>query len=128
MMSPKRRFFLTLGLGAMIWTGLCIIFYWGKDLELIRFLCLFGLSLTDLAALLAMAWILFYSKMTKSVNTLILFILFTFKLVCLGFLAITLKRLGNATGTDLVLGVGFVGVGPLFSAFFAKDKQHGKFI
>ena len=74
----------------------------------------------DLIALIVLFWKLFFSRAAKGVKKIDLFLWFSFKLVCLAFLAITLKRLTNAPFAATLLGVAFIGVGPLVAGIFSK--------
>jgi hypothetical protein len=74
----------------------------------------------DLIALIVLFWKLFFSQAAKTAKKIDLFLWFSFKLVCLAFLAITLKRLNNAPFAAILLGVGFIGVGPIVAGVVCK--------
>jgi multidrug transporter EmrE-like cation transporter len=80
------------------------------------FLQVFLLTLADLMFLTLVFWTLFFTPPTRRDRAWRALIFLTFKLVCLAFLAITLKRLRNAPDQAALLGIGFMGFGPLISA------------
>ena len=75
-----------------------------------------------LAFLIILFWQLFFSPYTGLARKVQAFLSFTFKLVCLAFLAITLKRLRNDPHLPVALAVLFMGLGPLLSAIVAKTR------
>jgi hypothetical protein len=90
------------------------------------FLQVYLLTLADLLFLILVFWTLFFTPSTQRGKGLRALIFLTFKLVCLGFLAITLKRLRNAPDLGVLFGIGFMGLGPLISAAFYRIllKKH----
>ena len=126
--NQSKLFFKILAFLALIWGAAGAWFTRTNATDFSAYFQIYLLSLLDLSLLILIAWLLFYVKMTKSIKTIQIFILFTFKLVCLFFLAITLKRLRNASGVSLILGAGFVGIGPLISSLLVsrfKETQQG---
>ena len=103
--------FWVLGAGAVL--GL-------RTPEMNSFLSAYLWVTLDLGFLILLFWNLFFSPYRGIVRNLQVFFAFTFKLVCLGFLAITLKRLRNDPQLPVVFAVLFMGFGPLLSAVVAK--------
>lgn len=81
----------------------------------------------DLIALIVLFWKIFFSRAAKTAKKVDLFLWFSFKLVCLVFLAITLKRLNNAPFVAVLLGIGFIGVGPIAAGILCKVIARDKF-
>jgi len=88
------------------------------------FLRVYWAVLLDLSFLILLFWELFFGP--KPVRKTRAFVYFTFKLVCLGFLAITLKRLRNDPPLPAAFAVVFMGVGPLLAAVIAKRGHQAK--
>lgn len=126
-MSPeKSKIFLRilfLVAGAWLFTGM--IWFRGEPRAREAFLKVFLPTLLDLLSLILLFWSLFFIPPARRNKILLVFFL-TFKLVCLGFLAITLKRLRNAPDYAVLCGIAFMGLGPLISALIARkfpDQQ-----
>ena len=121
-MTPKESkvFLRFLFLAALLWMGLAGIAFGIDGPEIRSFLSAFGAVGLDLAFLILLFWNLFFSPYQGLARKLQVFFSFTFKLVCLGFLAITLKRLRNDPHLPVALAVLFMGLGPLLSAVAAK--------
>jgi len=103
---------------SLAWIGLgLLLFGWGTPLFSI-FLEVFWAVILDLVFLILLFWELFFARGPS--RRLQVVIYFTFKLVCLGFLAITLKRLRNDPPLPAAIAVLFMGVGPLVSAVLAR--------
>lgn len=81
---------------------------------------IFFIACLDLLAIVMIVWKLIFSQKVKTWKNLDILLWFVFKLVCLAFLAITLKRLMNAPLAAILLGVGFMGVGPIVAELFCK--------
>lgn len=98
--------------------------------QIIAFIQIFLFSFLDLIFLLLLFWELFFEKNPKNtqrVNKIkVLFYAF-FKLVCLVFLAITLKRLRNAPFAVHLMGISIVWVGPLISGIVMKSISKRNF-
>lgn len=128
-MNPeKSKLFLRILSGvAFAWLITGLVLY-GSSLEArTAFLTVYLLTLADLLFLVLLFWTLFFPPPTLRNKAIRSVIFLTFKLVCLGFLAITLKRLRNASDQAVLLGIGFMGFGPLISAViygtFLKKHQ-----
>jgi hypothetical protein len=83
----------------------------------------FLISTLDLVVLITLMWKVIFSQRSGLARKIDLLFWFVFKLVCWWFLAITLKRLTNATGLELFLGVGFVGFGPVVAGWWAQRQD-----
>ena len=127
-MNPeKSKLFLRIISGvAGLWLLTGWMLYAGDPMARSAFLQVFLLTLADLLFLILVFWTLFFTPPTRRDRALRALIFLTFKLVCLGFLAITLKRLRNAPDQAVLLGIGFMGFGPLISAaiYAAFLKKH----
>jgi hypothetical protein len=100
------------------WIGLGLfLFGWGTPLFSI-FFEVFWAVILDLVFLILLFWELFFARGPSRRVQVVIY--FTFKLVCLGFLAITLKRLRNDPPLPAAIAVLFMGVGPLVSAILAR--------
>lgn len=108
-------------LSASLWIMLGVIIFRDTN-SLNPFLQVFAITAFDLGFLILLFWSIFFSKSTQSVKQVQAVIFITFKLVCLGILAITLKRLRNASPEGIALGVGYMMMGPLLSGAWVKLK------
>ncbi|MBS1959299.1 MAG: hypothetical protein JST80_07510 [Bdellovibrionales bacterium] len=84
------------------------------------FFQIFFIACLDLLSIIMIVWKLIFSQKVKGWKSLDILLWFVFKLVCLAFLAITLKRLTNAPLAAILLGVGFMGAGPIIAKVFSK--------
>jgi Ca2+/Na+ antiporter len=107
---------------ALVWglLGCVILGSPSESAATMDFLKVYLFSTLDLSVLIVLMWKLFFSRRSSALWKVDLFFWFVFKLVCWGFLAITLKRLTNASGAVLLFGVGFVGVGPVVAGVLTQ--------
>ena len=117
-MNPeKSKLFLRIMSGvAFFWLVSGLGWFSSSPVARAVFLKVFLLTLADLLFLVLLFWTLFFPPPTPRAKAFRAMIFLTFKLVCLGFLAITLKRLRNAPDQAVLFGIGFMGLGPLISA------------
>ena len=120
--SPKE-FFKALAFIGLVWLGGGTLYFWGESENLMNFVQLFVLTALDLVFLILIVVYLLESRQANTQNRLKILSYVTFKLVCLGFLAIKLKRLQSVPVGVLMLGIGFIGVGPGIAALFARNKR-----
>ena len=114
----SKVFLRFLSFVCLFWAALNVFLFRNEPESLKKFLQVFWAVLLDLGFLILLFWELFFAP--KPVRRFQVFLYFTFKLVCLGFLAITLKRLRNDPPLPAAMAVLFMGVGPLFSGVLAK--------
>ena len=116
----SKGFLKVLGFLALSWAGLGIALFYREPGALGVFFQIFWATILDLSFLILLFWQLFFAP--KPLQKFRVFVYFTFKLVCLGFLAITLKRLRNEPPLPAGLAVLFMGIGPLLSAIISKKR------
>ncbi len=120
--ESKKFVQILLGVG-LVWMGLGVLLNADSFEQVLAFLQIYLFTALDLVFLMLLFWTLFFSrgdeKMRRS-NKIRVMLFSFFKLVCLAFLAITLKRLRNASTSTLFMGVGFIWVGPLVSGLILK--------
>jgi hypothetical protein len=121
-MTPKEskvflRVLVLIGLLWLLGAGFAFGFH-GSEIQ--TFFSAFVAVALDLGFLILLFWNLFFSPYRGLARKLQVFFSFTFKLVCLGFLAITLKRLRNDPHLPVAFAVLFMGLGPLLSAVAAR--------
>ena len=114
----SKAFLRFLSFVCLFWAALNVFLFRNEPESLKKFLQVFWAVLLDLGFLILLFWELFFAP--KPVRRFQVFLYFTFKLVCLGFLAITLKRLRNDPPLPAAMAVLFMGVGPLLSGILAK--------
>jgi hypothetical protein len=114
----SKVFLRFLSFVCLFWAALNVFLFRNEPENLKKFLQVFWAVLLDLGFLILLFWELFFAP--KPVRRFQVFLYFTFKLVCLGFLAITLKRLRNDPPLPAAMAVLFMGVGPLLSGVLAK--------
>ncbi|NDG84695.1 MAG: hypothetical protein EBX52_06610 [Proteobacteria bacterium] len=121
-MKPEESkiFLRFLVLTGFAWIALAGALFGWNGSEFRSFLAAFWMVVLDLGVLIFLFWQLFFSSHQGLVRKMRVMIAFTFKLVCLAFLAITLKRLRNDPHFPVALAVLFMGAGPLLSAITAK--------
>jgi hypothetical protein len=121
-MNPKESkvFLKFLALMILVWLLIATFGFGVESAELKAFLSAFGAVLLDLGFLILLFWQIFFSPFQGLIRKIQVSFTFTFKLVCLGFLAITLKRLRNDPHLPVAFAVLFMGLGPLLSAVVAK--------
>jgi hypothetical protein len=124
-MDPEwsKRFVQKLYQVAIVWLAIGTALTFSDPVGLSAFFQLYFLSALDLVFIMLIFWNLFFSKSPQRTKALRSIIFFTFKLVCLGLLAITLKRLRNAPAVALVLGLLFIGVGPLAAGMLSRIQN-----
>ncbi len=132
-MTPRESngFLTALALVAGFWV-LGGAYLWGDDpgARNVFFRVFLWIAL-DLFFLVWLFWQLFFSQNRDLLWKVRVGVSFTFKLVCLGFLAITLKESRNEPHIPAVAGVLFLVVGPLMSALAVrvlratKDRKSG---
>ena len=122
----SRKFVHWIIIAALGWVAMGVVCFHSSIEDLWTFLEAFLFGFLDLVFLILIFWKLFFAPSeTAAANRsragqMLLFVFF--KLVCLGFLAIILKRLRNASLTAVILGVGFIGIGPLIAGVIARRK------
>jgi hypothetical protein len=122
--KESKAFLRILGWIAVLW-GLLGALLFGKQPSGLRvFLQVYQAVLLDLSCLILLFWELFFRA--NPVRKLRVAFYFTFKLVCLGFLAITLKRLRNEPPFPAAVAVLFMGLGPILSAVWLKRLEKTK--
>ena len=110
------------GLG-LAWMVLGTSLSFTDSIALNAFLQVYFWILFDLIFIILLFWSLFFSKLTQRNKIAQSLFFFTFKLVCLGFLAITLKRLRNAPTYAIVMAVVFIGVGPMLAGILNRVQK-----
>ena len=121
-MTPEqsKRFLKVLAGFGLVWLALAFLLL-RTDLEDFgAFAQIYWATCLDLVFLILLFWKIFFPSSTQGVNKIQISLFLTFKLVCLAFLAITLKRLRNASPVAIGMGVGFMGFGPIFAALWMK--------
>ena len=114
------RIFLVVSL---IWLIIGVTFQINSPTQIPAFIQIFLFSFLDIVFLMLLFWTLFFTEPAQRThrNNKIRILLFGFfKLVCLAFLAITLKRLRNASVSTHIMGVAIIGIGPLIAGVFTK--------
>ncbi len=121
-MNPEesKRFLKILAGVALVWLGVGLLLLRSDWDDFFSFVQIYWVICLDLTFLILLFWKIFFPPPTQSAKTLQISIFLTFKLVCLAFLAITLKRLRNASPLAIGMGVGFIGFGPIFAALWMK--------
>ena len=108
---------------SLVWFVLGLALHASSSGQMVGFVQIFLFSFLDIVFLMLLFWNLFFQnteqKAQRSNKIRIMFFGF-FKLVCLFFLAITLKRLRNASASVHLMGVSIIWVGPLVSGMFLK--------
>ena len=124
-MNPEesRKFIQNLCFVSMLWLGIGVISTRLDPIAMSAFFQVYFVTALDLVFLILLFWNLFFADKTRSSKGLQSLIFFTFKLVCLGLLAITLKRLRNAPTYALVLGVLFIWVGPMLAGILSRIQK-----
>jgi drug/metabolite transporter (DMT)-like permease len=105
---------------ALIWVFMGTLLFRGIPNGTETFYSVFWVVVLDLTFLILLFWKLFFSPPGQPGRTFQVFVYFTFKLVCLGFLAITLKRLRNDPHLPAGFAVLFMGFAPVVSAIAAR--------
>ena len=123
-MDPKEsKVFLKNLVGfAVLWWCLARLVFQNSPESIHAFAEAYAATLLDLGFLILLFWKVFFTPAGSRFRGVQLFISFTFKLVCLGFLAITLKRLRNDPPLPVVMAVLFVAIGPLASAVVSRRR------
>ena len=135
--EKTRAFIRFLLMSAAAWLALGVFYFSSSERDLLAFIQLFVFSFLDLIFLILIFWQLFFASSITSVGPkkrtpkkmLQIMVFVTFKLVCLGFLAITLKRLQNDSQLSMGVipfGVGFIGFGPLVAGMATLRKKFEK--
>ena len=108
---------------ALAWFSAGVVVQIHTPDQIIVFTQIFLFSFLDLIFILLLFWTLFFTprelRMQRG-NKIRIMLFSFFKLVCLISLAIVLKRFRNAPALTLVMGVGFMGIGPLISGVLLK--------
>ena len=119
--TESKAFLRILAWTAVLW-GLFGATIFAQDRMV--FLRVYQAVLLDLSCLILLFWELFFRS--KPIRKLRVLFYFTFKLVCLGFLAITLKRLRNDPSLPAAVAVLFMGLGPILSGIWMKREGKNK--
>jgi hypothetical protein len=124
--SESKVFLRFLILTGLAWIVLAAGLFGWRGPEFQSFISVFWMVALDLGVLIFLFWQLFFSASHGFIRKLRVVMAFTFKLVCLAFLAITLKRLRNDPDLPVVFAVLFMGAGPLVAAVIAKARIKSK--
>jgi hypothetical protein len=114
--AESKIYLRVLSMVAILWLLAGYLILWNQPDSRAAFIQIYLVTLLDLAFLTVLFWVLFFPPESKLLRQILAMVFLTFKLVCLGFLAITLKRLRNVSIFAEVYGVCFMGMGPLISA------------
>lgn len=120
----SKKFIKTLLLVSLIWFGIGLLVHLRSTEQVLAFTQIFLFSFLDLFFLILLFWTLFFDnagilkRRTKAIRIMLFGF---FKLVCLAFLAITLKRLRNASSSAQLIGVSIIWVGPILSGVYLKN-------
>lgn len=121
--NESKRFVRILLLVSFLWFLLGVLLHLRQEGQVSAFIQIFLFSFLDLVFLSLLFWNLFFiapvTRMQR-VNKIRIMVFGFFKLVCLAFLAITLKRLRNASISAHLMGVSIIWIGPLISGLFLK--------
>ena len=124
--NESRRFVRTFLLIAFIWFLGGYFYSRGAVNEQLAFTQIFIFSFLDIAFLMIVFFRLFFLQDQRGAQKLLTFVFFFFKLVCLAFLAITLKRFRNASVLLQIYGVSVVWAAPLLAAVWVKYFPRSK--
>jgi len=119
----SKKFIRILVITALLWLGIGILVHLLMGEQVIAFIQIFLFSFLDLVFLMLLFWSLFFLKPDQKrqrVNKIRIALFMFFKLVCLAFLAITLKRLRNASIVTHVMGVSVIWITPFISGLLLK--------
>lgn len=119
----SKKFVRILLAVSLIWFSMGILIHRSDLGQIVAFIQIFLFSFLDLVFLLLLFWNLFFiapQLKTQRTNKIRIMVFGFFKLVCLAFLAITLKRLRNASVSTHLMGVSIIWIGPLISGLLMK--------
>ncbi len=119
----SKRFVRVLLIISLLWLLLGVVVHANSEVQLVAFIQIFLFSFLDLIFLVLLFWNLFFmdpAQKTQRSNKIRILVFGFFKLVCLAFLAITLKRLRNASASSHLMGVSIIWIGPLISGIYLK--------
>jgi hypothetical protein len=124
-MTPEesRKFTRHLSFIALGWLALGTVITFQNPLAMSAFFQVYFITALDLMCLILMFWQIFFGQSPRRTKQILTLIFFTFKLVCLGLLAITLKRLRNAPTYALVLGLLFIVLGPILAGVWGRMQK-----
>lgn len=119
----SKKFIKILLAVSLVWFALGVLVHANDEGQLVAFVQIFLFSFLDLVFLMLLFWNLFFmdpATKARRANKIRIMLFGFFKLVCLAFLAITLKRLRNAPTSVHLMGVSIIWIGPLISGLFLK--------
>jgi Na+/pantothenate symporter len=119
----SRRFVQRLNWIGVFWFGMGAILTCKNPEAMSAFFQVFFFTVLDLVFLVLIGWALFFAQITRRTKAVRAMFFFTFKLVSLGLLAITLKRLRNAPTYAEILGVLFLCIGPLLAGVLSRIRN-----
>jgi len=121
--QESRKFIKIFLIVSLIWFVFGSIIHSSDQGQLVAFIQIFLFSFLDLIFLILLFWNIFFiipEIRGRRSNKIRLMFFGFFKLVCLALLAITLKRLRNASASAHLMGVSIIWVGPLISGVCLK--------
>jgi L-asparagine transporter-like permease len=119
----SKKFIKILLAVSLTWFVFGLLIHSKSEVQLVAFTQIFLFSILDLVFLLLLFWNLFFmdpNMKAQRINKIRIMLFGFFKLVCLAFLAITLKRLRNAPTSVHLMGVSIIWIGPLISGIYLK--------
>jgi L-asparagine transporter-like permease len=122
--QESKKFINVLIWVSLVWFGLGFLVHFQSTEQVLAFTQIFLFSFLDLIFLILLFWNLFFNnadekkRRTKAIRIMLFGF---FKLVCLAFLAITLKRLRNASSSAQLMGVSIIWIGPIISGVYLKN-------
>ena len=119
----NSRFGVFLVIAAVLWLALGCVLYLSRPADLIGFIQIFIFTFLDLVFLILIFKTVFFVPPTHGGRKMQILLFVFFKLVCLGFLAITLKRLRNAPISVILMGVEFIWIGPLIAGLLTRWRS-----
>ena len=125
----SKKFVIILSAVSLAWLIIGITVQFSSREQMSAFIQIFLFSFLNLIFLTLLFWNLFFTAphlKTQSINKIRIMTLGFFKLVFLAFLAITLKRLSNASSTTQLMGLSIIWIGPLISGVILKMVSNSK--
>jgi L-asparagine transporter-like permease len=125
----SKEFVRILALVSLIWLLIGSLVNSESVEQVLAFIQIFLFSFLDLVFLILLFWFLFFLTPEQKAlrgNKVRIVLFGFFKLVCLAFLAITLKRLRNAPITTHLMGVSIIWIAPIISGICWKYLANSK--
>ena len=123
LLSPKYKFLKIIVIEAVFWLTIGSLLCHWVGWAVVPYLWITGATVLGLIILMILVHLLVKSELPVGMRVAQFIFFSFFKLVCLAFLAITLKRFQELSSIPTLIGVSFYWVAPVIAGLFCSKDE-----